>query len=88
MVPDGDHHRGSRGPQKAGRFSFRAAGLNPAGLRAIGERVTKLGKSGRLGPLALVVKLELALNAVILFSQHARGDRNLRIFRKLALARK
>jgi hypothetical protein len=48
---------------KLADFRLALLALNPAGLRAIAERVTSVERSGQLGPVAVVVRSELAYAA-------------------------
>ena len=68
-------------------LTFAPMALAAAALRALGKRVTDYAKGGPVGPVAIVVGSELALDMARIFEAQAQANRDLRIFRDLAQAR-
>ena len=68
--------------------TFAPLSMGLAELRALGKRVTEHARGGgSVGPLALVVGSELALDMARIFEAQARADRPLRIFDDVVKAR-
>lgn len=61
--------------------------LGDADMMALGARIRAYMKIGTLGPLAIVAVTERAYQQARLFEALAEGDRPVRIFRELHLAR-
>ncbi len=61
--------------------------LSDADVMALGARIRAYLKMGRLGPLAIVAVTERASQQARLFETLAEGNRPIRIFRELHLAR-
>ena len=68
--------------------TFAPLSMGLAQLRALGTRVTEHARGGgSVGPLALVVGSELALDMARIFEAQARAGRPLRIFDDVVKAR-
>jgi len=68
-------------------ISFAPLSIGVAELRALGQRVAEAGKSGPVGPVAIVVGSELAHEMAEIFGSRAQADRPLRIFDDIPKAR-
>lgn len=61
--------------------------LSDADMMALGARIRAYLKVSKLGPLAIVAVTERAYQQAMLFEVLAEGDRPVKIFRELHLAR-
>ncbi len=68
-------------------LTFAPMALTASDLRALGKRVADYAKGGPVGPVAIVVGSELALEMARMFEAQAQANRELRIFHDLPEAR-
>jgi hypothetical protein len=69
-------------------LTFAPLSMGAAELRALGTRVAEHARAGgAIGPLAIVVGSDLALDMARIFETQARADRPLRIFGDVVRAR-
>jgi hypothetical protein len=68
-------------------FTFAPLNLSAVDIRVLGQRVADAGKLGKVGPLAMVVGSELAMDVAKMFKAAARADRPIEIFSNIPEAR-
>lgn len=68
-------------------LTFAALSHGGAGIRALGERAQAVGKTMPLGPVAVVVASELAIDLVAEFARQVSLNRPLQVFRNAKVAK-